>query len=80
MIWLGGLTDKPGKETQCPERFQEMKDIAVSLSRDFQYVRVDLYEIRGKVYFGELTFTPQNGVFPHFKEEFLIEMGTKLKV
>lgn len=29
--------------------------------RQFLYVRVDLYNIEGRIYFGELTFTPGNG-------------------
>lgn len=41
-----------------PECFEEMKHVAETLSKDFEYVRVDLYEIDGKVLFGELTFTP----------------------
>ena len=38
-----------------------MLKIAKILSEDFIYVRVDLYEIEGTIYFGELTFTPANG-------------------
>lgn len=41
-----------------PKSFEHMKNIAETLSTDFEYVRVDLYEIDGKVLFGELTFTP----------------------
>ena len=38
-----------------------MLDIAERLSEDFPYVRVDLYSVEGKVYFGELTFYPWSG-------------------
>ena len=38
-----------------------MKNIAQSLSTDFPFVRVDLYNIDGKIYFGELTFYPASG-------------------
>ena len=38
-----------------------MLRISKILSEDFIYVRVDLYEIEGTIYFGELTFTPANG-------------------
>ena len=41
-----------------PKNFEYMKKMAETLSADFEYVRVDLYEIEGKVLFGELTFTP----------------------
>lgn len=41
---------------QKPETFEKMKIIANILSEDIPHVRVDLYEINGKVYFGEYTF------------------------
>lgn len=44
-----------------PEMFDEMKKIAKALCKPFQYVRVDLYQVGGKVYFGELTFFPAGG-------------------
>lgn len=40
----------------------EMKNIAKKLASDFDYVRVDLYEIEGRIYFGELTFTHGGGL------------------
>lgn len=49
------ITPKP------PQKLKEMLKIAKILSEDFIYVRVDLYEIEGTIYFGELTFTPANG-------------------
>ncbi len=39
-----------------------MIDIATNLSKDFSFVRVDLYNIDGRIYFGELTFTPAAGI------------------
>lgn len=44
-----------------PKHFEEMKRIAKILAEGFPYVRVDLYEIDGRVYFGEMTFTPGSG-------------------
>jgi hypothetical protein len=35
-----------------------MMHVASQLSQGFDFVRVDLYNVDGKVYFGELTFTP----------------------
>ncbi len=43
------------KIPEKPETFEEMKVIASKLSKGFPQIRVDLYEINGKVYFGELT-------------------------
>lgn len=44
-----------------PKKLEKMIEISKVLSKDFIYVRVDLYEIDGEIYFGELTFTPANG-------------------
>ena len=38
-----------------------MKKLAAKLAEGFAFVRVDFYEIEGKVYFGEMTFTPAAG-------------------
>lgn len=43
----------------CPDNFQEMVRLAEHLSEDFSFMRVDLYNVGGKVYFGE--FTPYPG-------------------
>lgn len=44
-----------------PECMDEMFHIAEILSKDIPFVRVDLYELDGKIYFGELTFFPDSG-------------------
>ena len=44
-----------------PENLGTMIDYAQRLAGDIDFVRVDLYGIQGKIYFGELTNTPSNG-------------------
>jgi hypothetical protein len=44
-----------------PGNLDQMLIIASALSFDFDFVRVDLYNVHGHVYFGELTFTPVGG-------------------
>lgn len=44
-----------------PDKLDLMIDYAQRLSNNIDFVRVDLYEVRGKVYFGELTSTPGGG-------------------
>ena len=44
-----------------PDSMDEMFDIAAKLSKDMPYVRVDLFECDGKIYFGEMTFFPDCG-------------------
>lgn len=52
-----------------PEMFDEMVYISKKLSEGLPHVRVDLYEISGKIYFGELTFFHHGGFVP-FKPEY----------
>lgn len=47
-----------------PVCFAQMKEIAKILSAGIPHVRVDLYEINGKIYFGELTFSHWSGMVP----------------
>lgn len=45
-----------------PQKFDKMINIAEELAAEFQFVRVDLYNVAGNIYFGELTFTPAGGL------------------
>lgn len=45
-----------------PKNFEKMIRIAEELSRGIPFLRVDLYEINGNVYFSELTFCPCAGL------------------
>ncbi|MGO3810421.1 MAG: ATP-grasp fold amidoligase family protein [Proteus vulgaris] len=44
-----------------PQDFSRMVDIATLLSKPFNYVRVDLFNVDGEIYFGEMTFCPASG-------------------
>ncbi len=52
-----------------PEKYEEMWNIAEKLSEDFPVVRVDLYSVQNKIYFGELTFTPHGCIHKYFSKE-----------
>jgi hypothetical protein len=47
-----------------PNKLNNMLEICRNLSEDFPFVRVDLYFTEGRIYFGELTFTPFSGMKP----------------
>ena len=63
-----------------PINFNEMIDIASKLSEGTKFVRVDLYEIDGRIYFSELTFFPVGGFIPFNSEEYDLYLGNKLKL
>ena len=52
-------------EYKKPLNFEKMVEYSKKLSEEFKFVRVDFYEINGKVYLGELTFTPGSGFFKY---------------
>lgn len=56
------------KQIEKPEKFEEMKEIAAKLSKGMRHVRIDLYELNGKLYFGEYTFF-HGGGFGEFKPQ-----------
>lgn len=64
--------------TPRPVCLEEMISVAEKLSQPFPCVRVDLYAIRGKVYFGELTFTSLGGTMNFYTAAELLRMGQKI--
>lgn len=61
----------------CPSNLNEMLGVARKLSAGIDFVRVDLYSVQGKVYFGEMTFTPVGGRFNFTPESWDGELGQK---
>lgn len=60
-----------------PAYLEEMVSLATQLSVGFGFVRVDLYNVDGRIYFGELTFTPTAGVMKIQPEIWDFELGKK---
>lgn len=50
------------KKFERPLNYEKMIEIAEKLAQGFYQIRVDLYNVNGKIYFGELTFYPSGGV------------------
>ena len=63
-----------------PQNFEQMIAIAEKLSKGFPELRVDLYNVQGKIYFGELTFTSQGGFMDFYTPEFNKELGSKFDI
>lgn len=63
----GNIIDK--KVYEKPKNFEKMLEIVKELSQDFEYVRVDLYNVDGKIYVGELTFCESSGFGKFTNEE-----------
>ena len=69
-----------GVDIPKPACFEEMKAIASKLSVGLPHVRVDLYEVNGKVYFGEYTFSHHGGIVPFHPEKWDYEFGSWIKL
>jgi len=60
----------------CPSRFDEMKVLAGRIAKGMPFVRIDFYEISGKVLFGEITFFPSSGFEGFIPTSWDEEMGS----
>ena len=61
-----------------PPCMDEMFEIAAKLSKDIPFVRVDLFECDGKIYFGEMTFYPDSGFDANLLPETDVYFGQKI--
>ena len=67
-------------EVEKPNNFSQMLMIAQKLSEDFPHTRVDLYNIDGRILFGELTFYNASGYMNYEPDEFDYDIGNKFKL
>ena len=63
-----------------PLTFEKMKEYTKTLSQDFNFVRVDFYEINEKPYLSELTFFPAAGFCKYTNPNVDLYLGNMLKI
>lgn len=73
-----GLEPDPNHIEIMPENLNKMISIVEKLSDGFKFLRVDLYNVNGKIYFGELTFYPASGMGAFVPEEWDEKLGSLL--
>ncbi len=69
-----------GKSVKKPKRLNEMVKIAEEIGEDFDFVRVDLYEIDGSVFFSEITHYPGSGMEKFIPAEYDKIFGSKWRL
>jgi len=74
-LYISSDCPSSNKAISKPKNFDMMLNIARKLSEDFPFVRVDLYNLEGKIYFGELTFYPWSGYVNFTPDSFDFELG-----
>jgi hypothetical protein len=67
-------------QIQKPENYEEMIRVAEKLGADLPQARIDLYNINGKIYFGEITFFHWSGLKPFEPEEWDYKFGSWIKL
>ena len=80
VTWINHNWPRRVPEFDKPTGFEEMKRLAKVLSADIPFVRVDFYEVNGRVYFGELTFFDYAGMRPFASYEIDLKLGDLLKL
>lgn len=68
----------PNHVEKMPSNLSEMIRLAETLSANYKFLRVDLYNVNGKIYFGELTFYPAAGMGAFIPEEWDEKLGKLL--
>lgn len=74
------MYEPSGIDHPMPVNFEKMKEYARILSKDFPFVRVDFYEVNGKVYFGEMTFFHGGGYGWFEPREYDYKLGHMLNL
>ena len=68
------------KVFEKPKNFDKMIEMAEILANDIPFVRIDFYNIDGKIYFGEITFFPAAGLGKFEPEEWDVKLGEMLQI
>lgn len=75
-----GLRDTDDKIIIKPKNYEKMIEITENLSKCFPHVRVDLYNVDGKIYFGEMTFFHGSGYVDFEPDEFDYTLGESFRL
>lgn len=63
-----------------PTCLDEMLRAASIISKPFPFARIDFYEVKGKLYFSEITLTPSAGLHSNISKEAQIEIGNQIEL
>ncbi len=75
-----GAGNVRGAEIEVPATFETMKAIGSKIAADFKYVRVDFYDVDGRLYFGEITLYHGSGFDVFTPPEYDLKYGELLNL
>lgn len=67
-------------DVQKPKGFEQMLAVAERLAAEFPHVRVDLYNVEGRTWFGEMTFYNASGYMKYDPDSFDSKIGEKFRL
>ena len=82
-IWVGAESYRPSintTEVPKPKSLEKMIEFGTTVAKNFKLVRVDFYDVDGKLYFGEITLHHGSGRDRFFPEEYDLFFGNKLQL
>ena len=68
------------RDLHIPATIEKMIEMAEVLSKNMPFVRVDFYDVNGRIYFGEMTFFPSSGFGKFTEEEWDLTLGSWIKL
>ncbi|WP_432523763.1 ATP-grasp fold amidoligase family protein [Kineococcus sp. SYSU DK006] len=69
-----------GREVPRPQLLDEMLEAASAIGREFDFIRVDLYQHDGQVWFGEITPYPGSGTISWQPDELDLQLGRRWRL
>lgn len=78
--WTVDAHHEPGAPMPKPDNLDEMTGLAAALCAGFHHVRIDFYRVKGRIYFGEMTFTSASGLEKFEPEEWNLRLGDLIKL
>lgn len=82
-LWIPKKSYREGMNTADvpkPKTLEKMIEFGNEVAKDFKYVRVDFYDVDGKLYFGEITLYHGSGMDVFFPEAYDLYYGNKLQL
>lgn len=79
MPFKQGYPNNPNRPKK-PKKYKEMIELSKKLSKGLKHVRVDFYEVQGRIYFGEITFYQFSGWTPFEPKKYDYVMGEMIQL
>jgi hypothetical protein len=79
-LHVSEVAELEGDGVPIPKNYYKMLEITEKIAYNFPLVRVDLYNVNGKTYFGELTFYDESGYTQFIPDDFDFTLGEMFKL